>query len=111
MGTEFLFEFNKANFDKEALAAELPVLIDFWAPWCGPCKMLTPIITDLSKDFQGKVKIGKCNIDENPSIAATYGVSSIPTILFFKGGVVKEKQVGLLAKEPLRKKINAFLKA
>lgn len=101
--------FTDDNFENEVLASEVPVVVDFWAPWCGPCKMLTPIIEELSGEYGDKVKIGKLNTDENPQTATKYSIVSIPTVLFIKKGEVAEKQVGLLAKEALKTKINALL--
>ena len=90
-----LTEFNDANFQQEVLQSTVPVLVDFWAPWCGPCRMLTPTVEELAKDYEGKVKVGKLNTDDSPDTATNYGISSIPTILFFKGGQVVERLVGV----------------
>lgn len=94
--------FTEANFEAEALKGELPVLVDFYADWCGPCKMQGPIIEELAKDMAGKAKVGKLNIDQNPAIAEKYGVMSIPTIILFKNGEVKKTLVGLQGKEALK---------
>ena len=104
-----VFEFTDANFDTEVLGSDVGVVVDFWAPWCGPCKMLGPIIEQLAADFGSTIKIGKVNVDASPDIAAKYAINSIPTILFFKAGEVKDKQVGLLAKGPLKVKIENFI--
>jgi thioredoxin 1 len=103
--SDVLVEFTDANFAAEALQSPLPVVVDFWATWCGPCKMLTPIIEDIANELAGSVKIGKLNVDENPSTAARYSINSIPSLLFVKGGQVVEQHTGLLAKKPLLDKI------
>ncbi len=109
MASEQLKEFTEQNFNDEALNADVPVIVDFWAPWCGPCKMLTPILEELAEEYDGKVKIGKLNVDDNPQIASKYGVISIPTMLFIKNGTVADQHVGLLAREPLKDKILQFI--
>lgn len=87
------------NFNKEILESNLPVLVDFWASWCGPCQMVGPIIEELAKEFEGKVKIGKVNVDENPKIAAKYGIMSIPTVILFKQGKEVGRKIGVEGKE------------
>ncbi len=99
-------EFTDSNFSSEALQCSLPVIVDFWAVWCGPCKMLTPIIDELAGEMAGKVVFGKLNVDDNPKIAARYGVSGIPTLLFIKNGQVVDQHTGLLPKKLLLDKIN-----
>lgn len=94
-----------SSFDEEVLKSDLPVLVDFWAPWCGPCKMVGPVIEELAKEFDGKLKIGKINIDDDSQVATRYGIMSIPTLMFFKGGKVMEQVVGALSKADLKKKI------
>ena len=79
---------NEANFSKEVLSSDLPVMVDFWAVWCGPCKVLSPIVEELAAEYEGKYKVGKVNVDENNALAMQYGVMSIPTLKFFKGGKV-----------------------
>jgi len=81
------------NFESEVLKSAVPVLVDFWAPWCGPCRSMAPIIDDLAKEFEGKVKVGKVNVDENRNLAGSFGVMSIPTLIFFKEGE-KNRQLG-----------------
>jgi thioredoxin 1 len=105
-----LAEFTDDNFEAEVLKSSVPVLVDFWAEWCGPCKMLTPIVEELANVYAGKIKIGKLNVDNSPVSASRYGVNSIPTLLFVKGGNVIDQHVGLLAKKGLQAKIDQFLK-
>ncbi|MCL2701157.1 MAG: thioredoxin [Phycisphaerae bacterium] len=109
MASEFVIEFTDGNFQSEVLGADVPVLVDFWAPWCGPCKMLGPVIDELAKDFHGKAKIGKVNTDENQDTAMKFGIQSIPTVLLFKGGQLTRKFVGLTSKVDLKAAINEQL--
>lgn len=97
------------NFESEVLKSNIPVLVDFWAPWCGPCRSMAPIIDDLAKEFDGKVKIGKVNVDENRNLAGNYGVMSIPTLIFFKDGQNAGQLVGYIAKSALVKKIDSLV--
>lgn len=96
---------NEQNFKQEVLDAEQPVLVDFWAPWCAPCKMMAPILDELSAELDGKIKIGKLNTDENPSLAGNYGITGIPTLILFKNGNPEDRIVGVLPKEEIQKKI------
>lgn len=91
----------KDNFDEEVLGAELPVLVDFWASWCGPCRMFSPIVDEFAEDNEGKVKVGKVNVDDEPELAARYSVMSIPTAILFKDGEIEETMVGVQSKEDL----------
>lgn len=100
-----LAHFTDANFKREVLESELPVLVDFWANWCGPCKMVTPIIEELAREYADKIKIGKLDVDHSPKTATAYGIMSIPTLIFFKKGKVIEQIVGVLNKSGLKKKI------
>ncbi len=94
-------ETNDQNFSNDVLASSKPVLVDFWAPWCGPCRQLAPIIDELSKESAGKFEILKCNIDENPEVPSKYGVRSIPTLMIFKGGKLVDTKIGSLPKSLL----------
>lgn len=100
---------NESNFESEVLQSTVPVVVDFWAPWCGPCRSMAPIIDDLAKEFEGKVKVGKVNVDENQTLAGTYSVMSIPTLIFFKDGKTEGQLVGYNSKASLVKKIESML--
>jgi thioredoxin 1 len=98
--------FTDSNFEQEVLKSEKPVLVDFWAPWCGPCQMMGPIIEDLAKEMGDKVKIGKMNVDENHATAEKFGIMSIPNMKIFKGGKVVKEFVGVQSKEGLKEELN-----
>lgn len=102
------FEFTDSNY--QAIIAEgKPVVIDFWAPWCGPCKMVGPIIDELATEYEGRILIGKCDVDDNNDVAAEYGIRNIPTVLFFKGGEIVDKQVGAVSKAAFEEKLQKLL--
>jgi len=101
--------FTEGNFEAEALKGDMPVLVDFYADWCGPCKMQGPIIEELAKDMAGKSKVGKLNIDQNSAIAEKFGVMSIPTIILFKNGEVKKTFVGLQGKDGLKAELEKLM--
>ena len=84
-----------ANFEETILQTDLPALVDLWAPWCAPCRMIAPVVEEIAADYEGKIVIGKLNVDESPSIASRYGVTSIPTLIFFKGGEARDQMVGV----------------
>ncbi len=110
MDNDLLLELTDQNFDEAVLSNPQPVVVDFWAPWCGPCKMLTPIIHELAAEYAGRVVVGKLNIDNSPAVAAKHGIETIPTLLFFSNGGIVGRQVGLLAKAPLKAKIDDAFK-
>jgi thioredoxin 1 len=97
---------NDANFD-EIINSGKPVLVDFWAEWCGPCKMIGPVVEELAGDYEGRAVVGKLNVDENPTVTARFGVRSIPTLLVFKGGQIVDKQIGAVPKSVLAQKLQA----
>jgi len=95
-----------SNFDSEVLKNEQPVLVDFWAPWCGPCRAIAPILEELAKEYEGKIKVAKMNVDENPSTPSKYGIRAIPTLILFKGGDVAGQVTGAVSKSNLKDMIN-----
>lgn len=103
------FEFTDSNFESEVLKSDIPVLVDFFAVWCGPCQMQGPIIEELAKEYEGKVKIGKLDVDAGPETKDKYGVLSIPTLILFKNGEEAEKMTGFQSKEALKKKLDELL--
>ncbi|MCK9447638.1 MAG: thioredoxin [Bacteroidales bacterium] len=98
-----------ADFNEVVLQSEVPVIVDFWAVWCGPCRMVGPIVEDIGNEYNGRAKAVKLDVDNNPAVAAKYGIRNIPTLLFFKGGEVVDKQVGAVPKQVLVKKLEALL--
>ncbi len=101
-----IVEVTDANFDQDVLKSDQPVLVDFWATWCGPCRAIAPIVEELAKDFQGKIKVGKMDVDSNSSTPMRYKVTGIPTLLVFKGGQVVEQLVGYKPKEAIAQALN-----
>ena len=104
MGTKAISD---ASFDADVLNSDVPVLVDFWAEWCGPCKMIGPVVEELAGDYEGKAVVAKLNVDENPQVTARFGVRNIPTLLVFKNGQVVDKQVGAVPKSVLSQKLQA----
>jgi thioredoxin 1 len=102
-------EVNESNFEQLVLKSDKPVMIDFWAEWCGPCRMIAPIVEEMSHEYEGKAVIAKVDVDSNNGIAAQFGIRNIPTVLFFKNGQVADKQVGAVGKGALVNKLNALL--
>lgn len=102
-------QFNEGNFTAEVLESDIPVLVDFYADWCGPCKMMAPVIDKLATEYEGKVKLGKCNVDDNMELAQKYRISSIPNMKIFKGGEVVENIVGAQSEGALREKLDSVL--
>lgn len=102
-------EVTDSNFEEEVLKSDKPVLVDFWAEWCGPCRMVGPIVDELAKEYDGKVVMAKMDVDSNPDTSVKFGIRNIPTILFFKNGEIADKQVGAVPKATLASKLDALL--
>ena len=98
-----------ANFDEIVLKADKPVMVDFWAEWCGPCRVIGPLVNEIAEDYKDKVIVGKLDVDSNPAVSSKYGIRNIPTVLYFKNGQVAEKQVGAVPKGRLVSKLEALL--
>jgi thioredoxin 1 len=103
------FTVNDTSFKKEILESDIPVLVDFWAPWCGPCRMVTPIVEEIAKEYAGKLKVCKVNVDESPQSASGYGVMSIPTLAIFKNGELVNKTIGAVPKDELESVIKTYI--
>ncbi len=102
-------EITDGNFEVLVMQADKPVMIDFWAVWCGPCRMIAPFVEEMAKEFEGKAVVGKVDVDSNPAVASQFQIRNIPTVLFVKGGQVVDKQVGACPKKTLEEKLNALL--
>ncbi len=107
--SEQILNVTDSDFEDEIIKAELPVLVDFWAVWCGPCRMVAPLVEQIAQEYAGQLKVAKLNVDENQSVPAKYGIMSIPTLLLFKGGDLKETMVGALPKAKIVDKITPYL--
>ena len=109
MAGENTLNFTDASFDKDVLNSDVPVLVDFWAEWCGPCRQMTPTVDAIATDYAGKVKVGKVNVDNNSGTAARYNIRGIPTLLLFKGGKVIEQKVGAVGKADVQKMLESHI--
>jgi len=107
--SEKLIEITDANFETEVTNSSIPVMVDFWAPWCGPCRMLTPVIEELADEYDGKVRVGKLNTDDNHNTAVKFGITAIPTIIIFNNGQVVDKKVGMCSKKDLQASLDNLL--
>ncbi len=101
--------FSDATFDKDVLTSDVPVLVDFWAEWCGPCRMMEPTIDAIAADYSGRIRVGKLNVDDNGGVAMRYGIRGIPTLLLFKGGQVVEQRVGAVGKSEVQKMLDSHV--
>ncbi len=104
-----VLELTDANFDELVLKSDKVVIVDFWAVWCGPCRMVAPVVEEIAKEYEGKVVAGKVNVDNNPNTATKFGIRNIPTVLFFKNGQIVDKQVGTASKHTFIKKLETYL--
>ena len=104
-----IMEFTESNFDQEVVQSSTPVLVDMWAAWCGPCRMIGPVVEELAGTYQGKMKVGKLNVDDHPSVAAQFRIMNIPTLLIFKGGQEVDRIVGVVPKEELSRRVERIV--
>lgn len=106
---DHVMEIDDARFESEVLKADTPVMVDFWAPWCGPCKAIGPVVAELAGNYEGRVKFMKCNVDDNPATPGKYGIKAIPTLIFFKNGDVVDQITGMVAKSKLEESLGKLL--
>lgn len=109
MASEAIIEISDSNFESEVVNSDVPVLVDFWAPWCGPCRAIAPIVEEISSTYEGKIKVGKMNVDENQSTTMKFGIRSIPTIIMFKGGEAVDQIIGAVPKGEIEKVVEKSL--
>jgi thioredoxin 1 len=102
-------QISDSNFKTEVLESQIPAMVDFWAPWCGPCKAISPVVEELADEYEGKIKLFKVNVDDNPNIAAQYGIRAIPTLIFFKGGQQMNQITGAVSKDSLKQALSELL--
>lgn len=109
MSEDNVVEFSDSAFENEVLQSDIPVLVDFWAPWCGPCKAIAPTVSQISRDFAGRIKVGKINVDENQQTSIQFGIRSIPTLLIFKGGKIVDQIIGVASQADIESSVNKAL--
>lgn len=109
MAGKDILEISDGTFDQDVLQSDLPVLVDFWAPWCGPCRAIAPVVEELCSEYTGKLKVAKCNVDDNPKTPSRYGIRAIPTLIIFKGGNVSEQITGAVAKSQIAAAIDKVI--
>ncbi|MGB2692579.1 MAG: thioredoxin [Thermodesulfobacteriota bacterium] len=109
MASEAVIEISDSNFESEVVNSDVPVLVDFWAPWCGPCRAIAPMVEEISSTYEGKIKVGKMNVDENQSTTMKFGIRSIPTIIMFKGGEAVDQIIGAVPKGEIEKVVEKSL--
>lgn len=109
MASGKVLEFSDANFEDEVIKSDIPVLVDFWAPWCGPCRIIAPVVEEISESHEGKIKVGKLNVDDNQQTSMKFGIRSIPTLLVFKDGEILEQIIGAVPKTEIERVVNSAI--